>query len=114
MVRTLEVYDFKGECLLAVVCLVTERDRKSDRAKGHNPSSGDDPMERRVRGTQFACLDVQLLKRILVKDVYAASSIHEDFGHVYASHDRVDHQREPTSLDDMIGVVIPIEGDRAL
>ena len=58
MVRTLEVYDFKEECLLTVVYLVTERDRQSDRAKGHNPSSEDDPMEQRMRGTQFARLDV--------------------------------------------------------
>ena len=65
-------------------------------------------------GTQFACLDVQLLGRILIKVVYATSSVHEDFGHLYASHDRADHQREPTSLDDMIKVVVPIEGDRAL
>jgi hypothetical protein len=27
VVRTLEVYDFKGECLLVVVYLVIERDR---------------------------------------------------------------------------------------
>jgi hypothetical protein len=71
-------------------------------------------MEQRMRGTHFACLNVQLLERILVKDVYAASSIHKEFGHLYASHDRADHQREPTGLDDMIRVVIPIEGDRAL
>ena len=58
MVGTLEVYDFKEECLLAVVYLVTERDRQSDHAEGHNPSSGDDPMEQRMWGAQFACLDV--------------------------------------------------------
>ena len=91
MVRTLEVYDFKGECLLAVVYLVTKRDRQSYRAEGHNSSSGDNPMEWRMWGTQFACLDVQLLEHILVKDVYAASSVHEDFGHLYVSHDRTDH-----------------------
>ena len=45
MVRTLEVYDFKGECLLAVVYLVTKCDRQSDRAEGHDLSSRDDPME---------------------------------------------------------------------
>ena len=28
VVRTLEVYDFKGECLLAVVYLVTKRDKR--------------------------------------------------------------------------------------
>jgi len=27
VVRTLEVYDFKGECILVVVYLVTKRDR---------------------------------------------------------------------------------------
>jgi len=59
-------------------------------------------------------LDVQLLECILVKDVYAASSIHKDFGHLYASHVYADHQRESSCLDDMIGVVIPIEGDQAL
>jgi hypothetical protein len=48
-------------------------------------------MERRMRGTQFACLDVQLLGRIPVKDVYVASSIHKDFGHLYASYDYADH-----------------------
>jgi hypothetical protein len=58
MVRTLKVYDFKGECLLAVVYLVTKCDKQSDRAEGHNPSFEDDPMERRMRGKQFACLDV--------------------------------------------------------
>jgi hypothetical protein len=63
-----------------------------------------------MRGTQFSCLDVQLLKHILVKDVYAASSVHKDFDHFYTSHDRADHQREPTSLDDVIKVVVPIEG----
>ena len=47
MVRTLEVYDFKGECLLMVVYLVIEHDGKSDHAKMHNPSFGDNPMERR-------------------------------------------------------------------
>jgi hypothetical protein len=51
MVRTLEVYDFKGECLLVVVYLVTKCDRQSDHAKGHNPSSRNDPMERRMQGT---------------------------------------------------------------
>jgi hypothetical protein len=71
-------------------------------------------MEQRMRGTHFACLNVQLLERILIKHVYVASSVHEDFGHLYASYDRADHQREPTSLDDMIGVVVPIEGDRVL
>jgi hypothetical protein len=50
-------------------------------------------MERRMWGTQFACLNVQLLERILVKDVYVASSVHKDFGHLYASYDRADHQR---------------------
>jgi hypothetical protein len=114
MVRTLEVYDFKGECVLVVVYLVTKRDRQSDRVKGHNPSSRDDPMERRVQETQFACLDVQLLERILVKDVYATSSVHKDFGHLYASYNSADHQRELIGLDDMIRVVVPIEGDRAL
>ena len=48
MVRTLEVYDFKGECLLVVVHLVTERDRKSDRAEGRYLSCRDDPVERRM------------------------------------------------------------------
>ena len=71
-------------------------------------------MEWRIRGMQFACLDVQLLECILVKDVYAAFSIYKDFGHLYASHDRTDHQRELTNLDDVIKVVVPIEGDRAL
>ena len=71
-------------------------------------------MERRVRGTQFSYLDVQLLECILVKDVYAASSIHKDFGHLYASYDRADHKSEPIGLDYMIRVVIPIEGDRVL
>jgi hypothetical protein len=51
---------------------------------------------------------------ILVKDVYATSSVHKDLGHLYTSHNRTDHHREPTSLDDMIRVVVPIEGDRAL
>jgi hypothetical protein len=64
--------------------------------------------------TQFACLDVQFPERILVKDVYAASSVHKDFGHLYASYDHADHQREPIGLNDMIREVIPIEGDRAL
>jgi hypothetical protein len=75
MVRTLEVYDFKGECPLAVVYLVIEHDRQSDHAEGHNPSSEDDPMERRMQGTQFACHDVHLFERTLVKDVYATSSV---------------------------------------
>jgi hypothetical protein len=48
MVRTLEVYDFKGECLITVVYLVTKHGRQSDRAEAHDPSSRDDPMERRV------------------------------------------------------------------
>jgi CTP synthase (UTP-ammonia lyase) len=105
MVRTLEVYDFKGECPLAVVYLVIEHDRQSDHAEGHNPSSEDDPMERRMQGTQFACHDVHLFERTLVKDVYATSSVHKDFSHFYASNDRADHQRELTSLDDMIEVI---------
>ena len=48
VVRTLEVYDFKGECLLVVVHLVTERDRKSDRAEGRYLSCRDDPVEWRM------------------------------------------------------------------
>ena len=51
VVRTLEVYDFEGECLLAVVYLVTKRDRQSDHAEGHNLLSRDDPMEWRMWGT---------------------------------------------------------------
>jgi hypothetical protein len=46
------------ESLLAVVYLVTKHDRQSDHADGHIPSSRDDPMEWRVWGKQFACLDV--------------------------------------------------------
>jgi hypothetical protein len=48
MIGALKVYDFKGECLLAVVYLITECDRQSDCAMGHDPSSGVDPMKRGV------------------------------------------------------------------
>jgi hypothetical protein len=41
-----------------VVYLVTEHDGKSDHAEGRNPSSRDNPVEQRMRGTQFAQLNV--------------------------------------------------------
>ena len=36
-------------------------------------------------------LDVQLLECILVKDVYAATSVHQDLRHFYAFYDYTDH-----------------------
>jgi hypothetical protein len=50
MVGTLEVYDFKGECLLAVVYLVTERDRRVIVLRGMTHRLGMIPWNRECEG----------------------------------------------------------------
>jgi hypothetical protein len=71
-------------------------------------------MEWRVRGAQFVGLDIHIFKSILVKDVYATPSVHQDLCHLYALYDCTDHQWKLTCLDDVIRVVVSVEGDRAL
>jgi hypothetical protein len=41
-------------------------------------------------------------------------SVHQDPHHLHAFHHHANHQREPSYLDNKVGVVILDKGDRAL
>jgi hypothetical protein len=79
VVGTLEPHHFEGERFLAEIFCGAEPNRQIDLPEGLDLLAGRDAMERLRAGLQLVQPNPQQAQRMLVEDVEAAASVHQDF-----------------------------------
>ena len=69
-------------------------------------------MKRRSGWAEVRLVDAHLVEHFGVHDAEAAASIHQYLGEPGVVDDRIDDERVLPGVWDIVGVVLPIEGDR--
>ena len=102
----------EGKDFLAVVGGSAETDGKVDASDGSRVLPWHDAMEGGNVTLEPRPVDLQELQGIDVEDVEAATSIHQHLGESGVADDRVDNQWVLPGIQNMVGVVVSIKGDR--
>ena len=68
-------------------------------------------METASVGLELCSLDAEEVEGLEVDDVEAATSVHQHHRELGVDNDRVDDERVDTGSDNLVGVIIAVEGD---
>ena len=114
MVGSLESNHLEGKGLLAVVGGGAEANGQVDAPEGSRVFPRHDAVERRGVTPELRPVELQELQGVSIEDVEATASVHQHLGESGVADDRVDNEWVLPGIQDMVGVVVSIKGDRLL
>ena len=111
MVGSLEPDHLEREGLPSEVGGCPKADGEIELSEGLDALPGDDPVERRSACPDRGQINTQESEGLVVDDVEAAASVHEDLGEPDIADDGVDNEREFPRARHAVGMVALVEGD---
>ena len=112
MVGPVEPDHLVDKGLYPIIGWISKGDGQIDLPERHGLLSRHDAMERRPSQPDARPVDAHGIERLSIHDVEAATSIHQYLGEPGVADDRIDDERVLSGVWDIVGVVLPIEGDR--
>jgi hypothetical protein len=111
---TTEPYHLKSQNLPPEVGWGPEEDGQVDLPKGGNSSAGSDAVKRSGPSPDLGPANPHEVQGFYLDDVEDAGSIHEYLGEFGVVDDWVDDERVPPRVQDVVRVVVSVEGDGAV
>ena len=91
MISTLEIHNFKCQLFLTVILGITENHVKGDLAESFGFLSRDNTMKTHIALAKLGHRNAHPLQGFSIKDIQAATTIHQHFSQSSAFNNWVDH-----------------------